>query len=374
MDYDLSAEQNILKESAHKLLAKECPSEFVRKMAEDEKGYSEKLWKKMAELGWMSLLIPEEYEGSGVNFLDLAILLSEFGYYCCPGPFFSTVLLGGLPVLIAGNDSQKAALLPEIATGKRKLTLAWLETEGIYQPSAIKLSAETTANGFQLNGTKLFVPDAHLADTIICVARTSEALDGLSLFLVDAGMPGVQVNPMETMSGEKQYEIIFDQVTLTTTSLLGELNNAWPMLEEILLKAAVAKCAEMTGAAEKVMEMVIPYVKGRKQFGKPVGAFQAVQHHCANMLTFQDTCKFMLQQAAWRISENLPFASEAAMCKAWVSEAHVKLVGLGHQIVGGLAFMEEYDLQLYFKRARTAAQLFGSSDDHREIVAREMGL
>lgn len=374
MDYDLSTEQNILKESAHKLLGRECHSEFVREMAEDEKGYSEKLWGKMAELGWMSLLIPESCNGSGVNFMDLSILLSEFGYYCVPGPFFSTVILGGLPILALGSDKQKKELLPQIADGKYKLTLAWLETEGEYQPSGIHLTAEKTADGFQLSGTKLFVPDAHVADTIICAARTSDAPEGISLFLVEADLPGIELSPLDTMSGDKQHEVRFDGVTVSSENLLGEQDKAWPVLEEILLKAAVAKCAEMTGAAEKVMELVIPYVKGRKQFGKPVGAFQAVQHHCANMLTFQDTSKFMTHQAAWRISEALPFTLEAAMCKAWVSEAHVKLVGLGHQIVGGLAFMEEYDLQLYFKRARMAAQLYGSSDNHREIVAAEMGL
>ncbi len=374
MDYDLSSEQNILKESAHKLLAKECPSEFVREMAEDKTGYSEKLWKKMADLGWMSLLVPETYDGSGVNFLDLSILLSEFGYYCVPGPFFSTVVLGGLPILTAGSEAQKAELLPEIAAGKRKLTLAWLEQEEIYQPSGIQLTAEKTATGFTLDGTKLFVPDAHVADTIICVARTASEANGISLFIVDATLPGIQLTSLETMSGDKQYEVCFEKVAIPADRLLGELNGAWPVLEEIMLKAAVAKCAEMAGGADKVMELVIPYVKGRKQFGKPVGAFQAVQHHCANMLTFQDTNKFMLYQAAWRISEGLPFTAEAAMCKAWVNESHGKLVGLGHQIVGGLGFMEEYDLQLYFKRARTAAQMFGSSDDHREIVAREMGL
>jgi len=374
MDYDLSSEQNILKESAHKMLAKECPSEFVREMAEDETGYSEKLWKKMADLGWMSLLVPETYDGSGVNFLDLSILLSEFGYYCVPGPFFSTVVLGGLPILTAGSKAQKAELLPEIAAGKRKMTLAWLEQDEIYQPSGIQLTAEKTATGFTLDGTKLFVPDAHLADTIICVARTASEANAVSLFIVDATLPGIQLTSLETMSGDKQYEVRFEKVAIPADRLLGDLNGAWPVLEEIMLKAAVAKCAEMAGGADKVMELVIPYVKGRKQFGKPVGAFQAVQHHCANMLTFQDTNKFMLYQAAWRISEGLSFTAEASMCKAWVNESHAKLVGLGHQIVGGLGFMEEYDLQLYFKRARTAAQMFGSSDDHREIVAREMGL
>lgn len=374
MDYDLSAEQNILKESAHKLLAKECSSEFVREMAENETGYPEKLWNKMAELGWMSLLIPEAYEGSGVNFLDLTIILSEFGYYCVPGPFFSTVVLGGLPVLTAGNETQKTELLPKIAAGEIKLTLAWLETDGECQAPAIRMTADKTPDGFRLKGSKLFVPDAHVADIIICAARTSEAPEGISLFLVNTSQPGIQISPLETMSGEKQSEVVFENVIVTEKDLLGELNGAWPVLEEVMLKAAVAKCAEMTGGAEKVMELAIPYVKGRKQFGKPVGSFQAVQHHCANMATFQDTCKFMTWQAAWRIGEGLPFACEAAMCKAWVSESHVKLVGLGHQIIGGLAFMEEFDLQLYFKRARMAAQLFGSADEHREMVAREMGL
>jgi len=374
MDYELSAEQNILKESAHKLLGREYPSEVVREMAEDDKGYSEKLWQKMAELGWMSLLIPEQYEGSGVNFLDLSLLLTEFGYHCVAGPFFATVVLGGLPLLALGSETQKSELLPEIANAKRKLTLAWLEAEGDYSPAAIQLEAKPAGDNFRLNGTKLFVPDAHLADTIICAARTSDAPEGISLFLVDATQEGVQISPLQTMNGEKQHRVVLENVTVPAANLLGELDLAWPTLSEILLKAAVAKCAEMTGAAEKVMEMVIPYAKGRKQFGKPVGAFQAVQHHCANMLTCQDTCRFMTLQAAWRINAGLPFTVEAAMCKAWVSESHVKLVGLSHQVIGGLAFMEEYDLQLYFKHARMAAQLYGSSDEHREIVAREMGL
>ncbi|MFH2131620.1 MAG: acyl-CoA dehydrogenase family protein [bacterium] len=374
MDYDLSSEQKILKESAHKLLAKECPSEFVRKMAEDETGYSETLWQKMADLGWMSLLIPEAYGGSGVNFQDLSILLSEFGYYCVPGPFFPTVVLGGLTILTAGSETQKKTLLPDIADGKRKLTLAWLEAEGLYQPAAVQLRATSVDSGYALNGSKLFVMDAHVADTIICVARTSDVADGISLFLVDAGLPGITLNRLDTMSGDKQFEVRFDNVVVGTDTLLGDLNGAGPVLEEIRLKSAVAKSSEMIGGAARVMDLVIPYVKGRKQFGRPVGAFQAVQHHCSDMLTYQDTSRFMVYQAAWRISAGLPFTFEAAMCKAWVNDACINLVALGHQIVGGLGFMEEYDLQLYFKRARTAAQFFGDSDDHREIVAREMGL
>ncbi|MBU3916253.1 acyl-CoA dehydrogenase, partial [bacterium] len=216
--------------------------------------------------------------------------------------------------------------------------------------------------------------DARVADTIICAARTSESDKGLSLFLVDTKTPGITIQALDTISGDKTFELIFNQVSIPEKDLLGDLNGAWSVLETVLLKSAVAKSAEMTGGAEKVMEMVTDYVKGRKQFGKPVGAFQAVQHHCANMLTYLDTQKNLMYQAAWKISENLPFEFEAAACKAWSSDSYRKLTALGHQVVGGLGFMEEYDLQLYFKHAKTSELLCGDADFHREIVARKMEL
>ena len=374
MDYDFNSGQNILKETAHKLLRKECTSEFVRAMAADETGFSSELWAKMAELGWMSLLIPEAYGGSGVSFLDLSVLLTEMGYYLLPGPFFSTVVQGGLTVLEAGNETQKARLLPDIADGKQKLTLAWIEEDGLYAPEGIKLQAEHQNRSFLLNGTKLFVQDAGVADTIICVARTSAENAGLSLFLVDAKSPGITKQPLDTFCGDKTAEVFFNKVSVPEENLLGELNGAWPVLQTILLKSAVAKSAEMTGGAEKVLKMVVDYAKGRKQFGKPIGAFQAVQHHCANMLTYLDTAKNLMYQAAWKISEDLPYEFEAAACKAWSSDSYRKLTALGHQVIGGLSFMEEYDLQLYFKHAKTSELLCGDADFHREIVAQKMGL
>jgi len=378
MNFDLKTEQNILKESARKFLGNECPSEFVREMAEDEKGYSPKLWKKMADLGWMSLLIPEEYEGSGVDFLDLAVLMTEMGYYCLPGPFFATVILGGLTVLEAGNESQKSEVLPEVASGKRLMTLALNETDSTYTPKGIHLSAKMKKGQYILSGTKLFVLDAHVADTIICAARTGDPKpnesDGISLFMVDAKSEGLTIDLLNTLAGDKQCEVVFDNVSVPKENLLGKEGKGWPVLKKVLLMAAVAKSADMNGIAQKAMDLAIPYVKGRQQFGCPVGAFQAVQHHCANMLTFADTISFLTYQAAWRITAGLPFEKEASICKAWVSESCSKVVGLGHQIIGGVGFMEEYDLQLYYKRAKEAEQLFGSADYHRELVAQEMGL
>lgn len=378
MNYDLNKTQKILKDEAHRFLAKECPSDFVRAMVEDETGYSAKLWQKMADLDWMGIMIPEQYGGMGGTFLDLTILLSEMGYHCMPGPFFATVVLGGLTILEAASDAQKTDILPALARGEQLLSAAWVESDGTYDPAGIKLTATLQGEQYLLSGTKLFVPYAHVADRLICVARTAPPSDekhtAITLFVVDAKQAGVHIEPLITMAGDKQSEVTFDNVAVSKDSLLGQPDQGWPVLNKVLQMAAVAKCAEMMGGARHAMDMAVPYVKGREQFGRPVGAFQAVHHHCANMLTYADTLKFMTYQAAWRISEGLPFEKEAAMCKAWGSESYRKLVALAHQVIGGMGFMEEYDLQLYFKHAKAAEQVLGDADFHREMVAREMGL
>lgn len=374
MNYDFNEDQKMIKDAARKFLAKECSSEFVREMAEDDKGFTPQLWQGMAGLGWMSLLVPEEYDGFGGGFLDLIALLSEMGYVCLPGPFFSTVVLGGLTILEAGNDAQKAEILPGLAAGERMMTLAWTEEDGLYTPEGVKLDAKLQGDQYILSGTKFFVPDAHAAGTIICAARTGAGAEDITLFLVDAASPGLTINLLETMAGDKQCELVFNEVEVPKDSILGEPNQAWPVLKKILQMAGVAKCAEMIGGAERVMELVVQWAKERIQFGRPVGAFQAVQHHCANMLTCFDTSKFITYQAAWSISAGIPFEKNAAMSKIWVSDSYRKLVALGHQVLGGIAFMEEHDLQLYFKRAKAGEQFFGDADYHREMLALEMGL
>jgi len=378
MNFDLNEEQQMLRDSAKGFLAKECPGTFVREMAEDEKGYSPEMWRKMANLGWMGILFPEQYGGFDGSFLDLTVLLYEMGYACLPGPYFSTVVLGGITFLEAGAEAQKSGILPKVASGEEILTLAWTEISGSYSAQEISLKAELKNDHYLLSGTKLFVPDAHIADKIICVARTQEPRgdykEGVSLFIVDGKSPGMAILVLSTISGDKQCEVNFDQVEIPKENLLGEFHMSWPVLKKTLQKASVAKCAQMIGGGQKVMDLVIPYLKVREQFGRPVGSFQAVKHHCANILTFLDTSKFMTFQAAWRISEGLSFEKEASMCKAWVSDSYRKLVALAHQVMGGIGFMEEHDLQLYFKQAKTAELAFGDARFHREFVAQQMGL
>jgi len=374
MNYDINEEQTMIRDAANRFLSKECPSGFVRAMVDDPSGYTPELWHGMAELGWMGLLVPETYGGFGGNFLDLTVLLDEMGYFAAPGPFFSTVVLAGLMILEAATETQKDDILPGLVSGERMMTLAWTETEGVFTPEGIRLSATPEDDGYVLSGTKLFVPDANVAHTLICAARTGEGDEDISLFLVNTPNHGLSINPLITMAGDKQCEVIFDRVKIPRSALLGDPDRGWPVLQKTQLLASVAKCAEMTGGARMVMDLVIPWTKERVQFGRPIGSFQAVQHHCVNMLTYLDTLTYMTYEAGWLISAGKPFEKKASLCKAWVSDAYRKLVALAHQVLGGLGFMEEHDLGLYFKRAKAAELFFGNADFHRELVAREMDL
>jgi len=377
MDYGLSEEQEMLRKMARDFLTSECPKTLVREMVEDERGYPPELWRKMAELGWMGLAFPEQYDGTGGSFLDLVVLLTEMGRACLPGPFFSTVILGGTTILEMGSESQKRELLPAIARGDIIVSLALTEPSVKYTANGITVAAVADGEEYVITGTKLFVPDAHISNYIICVTTTSGGKsnqEGVTLFLVDAKSPGLSCTLLKTMAGDKQCEVVFNQVRVSQQNMLGELDHGWSGVEKVLQKAAVAKCAEMVGGAQQVLEMTVDYVKQRVQFGRPVGSFQAVQHHCANMITDVDTSRFITYQAAWRLSQGLPCAREVAMAKAWVSEAYRRVAALGHQSIGGVAFIEDHDMPLYFKRAKAAEFAFGDATLQREIVAQKIGL
>jgi len=371
MNFGLSEGQRMLKQTARDFLTAECPSSLVKEMATDDKGYSPELWRKMAELGWMGLAFPQEYGGTGGSFLDLAVLLEETGHACLSGPFFSTVVLGGMTILELGDEKQKRELLPLIAKGELIITLALTEPGSSYSASEMMVEAIADGDNYIISGTKLFVPDAHIADYIICVAKTAQ---GAILFMVDSRNPGISCSLLKTIASDKQCEVVFDKVKVPEESVLGDLNQGWIQLQSILRRAAIAKCAEMVGGAQQVLEMTVDYVKQRVQFGQPIGAFQAVQHHCANMATDVETSKFITYQAAWRLSEGLPCNQEVAMAKAWVSDAYKRVTLLGHQCIGGVGFMEDHDLPLYSKRAMGAETAFGDADFHREVVAQELGL
>ncbi len=377
MDFGLNEIGEILKKSARDFLIAECPKAYVKEMAKDEKGYSPEVWRKMADLGWMGLVFPEKYGGGEGSFLDLAVLLDEMGRACLPGPFFSTVVLGGMTILDAGNEEQKKELLPLIAQGEKIVTLAMIEPESTYAAESIKVAAVASGDSYTLSGTKMFVPDAHVADYLICVVRTkkgSTGEDGISLFLVDAKSSGITITVLNTLAGDKQCEVVFDKVKVTESSLLGELNHGWDYIQRLMQRAALGKCAEMIGGAQQVLDMAVDYVKERKQFGRPIGSFQSIQNYCVQMLTDAETSRFITYEAAWKMSQGLPCIAEVAMAKAWVSDAYKRITALGHQCFGGMAYMEDHDMHLYLKQAKTAELAYGDAVIHRELLAQEIGL
>ena len=373
MDFSLAEEHVMLKTSARDFLESECPKRLVREMADDATGFSPELWKKMAGLGWQGLVIPEEYGGVGSSFLDLVVLLEEMGRTLVPGPFVPTVVLAGRPILAAGSEEQKQQFLPGIAGGELIATLALLESDGNLDAAGIGVTAVPSGDDFIINGTKLFVPDAHVADLLLVVARTRDSADktdGISLFLVDTRTDGIKTEVLVTMTGEKLCEVVFNDVAVPKDRLLGEMDGGWPVVERILNEAAVAECAWMVGGAQWVMEASVEYAKERIAFGKPIGSFQAIAHRCANMAIDLEGALSITYYAAWSIAENDPELSvTASMAKAWCSDMYKSIAGGGIQVHGAIGFAWEHDVTLFFRRAKTSEIAYGDADYHREKVA-----
>lgn len=364
MDLGLSEQQEMLKKMARDFLATECPKKLVRDMEDDSVGHPVDLWQKMAELGWQGLVFPEEFGGQGYTFLDLAVLLEEMGRACLPGPFFATVVLGGFPILDLANDAQKKAYLSKIANGEIVMTLALSEADATLAASGVSTTATAAGKGFKLNGTKLFVPYAMVSDYILVAAKDDKKGD-VNLYIVDAKSAGVSTKVMPTMSNDKQCQVVLKDVEVAAEAVIP---CGWEKLEKTMGKIAVAKCLEMLGGAQQVLEMTVEYAKTRIQFERPIGSFQAIQHHCSNMAVDLESSRLMTYRAAWLISEGLEYVVEASSAKAWIDEACRRMMTLGHQIHGAIGFTWDHDMQLYSRRAAVGRVTYGDTDYHRDMV------
>jgi alkylation response protein AidB-like acyl-CoA dehydrogenase len=281
------------------------------------------------------------------------------------------VVLGGLTVLDAGSEAQKSDIIPRVCEGQSLLTLALTEASATYEPWGIEMVATREGDSYVLNGTKLFVPDAHVADVLLVVARTSADADqakGLTLFLVPSGTGGLSVTQLDTIAQDRQCEVILDGVSVPAASVLGQIGEGWPILQRALERATAGKCAEMLGGAEAVLDMTVEYVKGRTQFGRPVGSFQAVQHHCSQMATDVEGSRNVVYQAAWQVSEGLPAEREVSVAKAWVSGAYQRVCATAHQCHGAIGYTKEHDLQLYTRRAKVQELSYGDTNFHKDLA------
>jgi alkylation response protein AidB-like acyl-CoA dehydrogenase len=374
MDFGFSQEQEMLRATARSFLEKECPTSVVRKMMATPEGFTQEFWQKLAEMGWLGLIYPEAYGGVGLGFVDLTVVMEEMGRVLLPGPYFSTLLLGGLTLLEGGTEAQKKEWLPQITAGDARVTLAWQEPSGRVGAEGVTLSAKETQGTFILEGTKLFVPDAHTADALVVAARTDEATDpdrGVSMFLVPANVAGLTITLLPTMDQTRKLtEVSFADVRVGPEALVGPHGGGWPILQKVLDKASVALASEMCGGATKLLEMCTEYAKTRKAFGKPIGSYQAVKHKIADMLLLVENAKSITYYAAWAADSGgneAPLA--ASMAKAYTSDAYRKIAADSIQVHGGIGFTWEYDVHLYLKRAKSSEFAFGDAAYHRERVA-----
>jgi alkylation response protein AidB-like acyl-CoA dehydrogenase len=378
MNFGFNEEQELLRNTARKFFENECGSDTVRRLMETPEGISAELWKKLAEQGWLGLIYPEPYDGMGLGLVDLVVLMEEMGRAVAPGPYFSTVLLGGLAILEAGGDGQKKEWLPKIAAGDRRVALAWMEPSAQLGPAGVTLTAVEKGGKYTLSGTKLFVHDAHTADALVVAARTrpGAGADGVSLFLLPKGAKGLEVTLLPTMDQTRKLcEVTCADLTVGTDALLGAAGSGWAPLSRVLDRATVALCAEMCGGAQKVLDMTVEYAKIRQAFGRPIGSYQGVKHRAADMLVDVENSKSITYYAAWALDEGSPEAPLAvSMAKAYVSDAFRRVAAAGIQLHGGIGFTWEHDLHLYFKRAKGSEFTFGDATHHRERVAQLVNL
>jgi alkylation response protein AidB-like acyl-CoA dehydrogenase len=366
MNFSFSEDQTLLRNSVRAALDEQCKPAHVRAMMEDDRGYGEALWAEMAKLGWLGLPFAEEQGGAGLGLVELALVLEEMGRAAYPGPYFASVVLAGLGLQAGGSAAQQEKWLPAIASGQARGTAALLEDSLDWDPAATTTTAARTGAGFRLTGVKRFVPWAHVADVALVPARAPE---GVSLFLVDPRAAGVTLTPMVGIDLATRWsEMSLDGAA---AEMMGPVGGAGPVLEGLLRRAAVGASAEMLGAARRCLDMSVGYAKVREQFGQPIGSFQAIRHRCAEMLLEVEKAHAAVYYAAWALSAGAEDAAMAAsVCKSFVSEAARQVCGDAIQVHGGIGFTWEYDLHLYFKRAKALEPLYGDAAYHRELLVR----
>lgn len=377
MDFNFSEQQSMLRAMAREFITSECPKSRVKELEISQKGYDPELWNRMAGLGWQGLTLPEEYGGSNADFMDLVVLMEEMGRNILPGPFFSTIALAAFPLLEFGSESQKARYLPPIVNGEKIWTLAVDEVNTEQNYSHIKTTAQQKNDGYVLNGEKIFVPYADIADYILVAARTKigTTLDkGLTLFIIDTGLPGITVETIATMTGEKQCQVIFSGVHLSGDAVVGVRGDAARLIATTLDRAGLLKCAEVSGACQAVLDMTGNYARERSQFGKTIGAFQVIQHKLVDMLIEVEGLQYLVYQAAWLMSIGLPCTGKLAAAKAKANNVYQSVALDGVKIHGAIGFSMDHDIGLYYRRVMAAKFFPYNTDHYLEEVAVDIGL
>lgn len=377
MDFNFTEEQEMLRTSARDFLETECTEAVVREADSSALGYSPDLWQKMTGLGWMGLIFPEQYGGAGMNYIDLAVLYEEMGRAILPSPHLSSVVLCGLAIESAGTEQQKTEWLQKISQGSI-VALALTEPDAAWNGNpwdadGVTLPATASGDDYIIDGTKLFVHDANIADALLVAARTStggKPEDGVSLFLVDAKAPGVRVTRLDTVARDNQCEVIFDKVKVPGSSLVGALNAGWAPLQRAMQTGAVMISAQVLGAGQRLLEIAVDYAKTRIQFDMPIGINQYIQEHCVMLLRDVNGCRWSTYLAAWKLTHGEPADFEVGVAKAWSSSAMETAAWRAHQVLGGVGYtIEDGVVPLFSRKGKTLQLYLGDSPYWKEKIA-----
>ena len=374
MDMNLTDEQAQLQDAARRFMDEECTMDVVRKMEVSELGFDPKMWKKIAEMGWLGIDLPEDDGGLGLGTLDLTILLRELGRHICPTPFIPTAVIAGSAIAGAGTDEQRRQLIPQIVDGELVIAFAYQEFTRSFDPGAIKVHARAAGDGYVLNGTKMFVEYAGAADLLLVVARTSDsppAQSGLTMFLVDAKAEGIKCIHTPTVARDRHYEVAFSDVRIPAEAVLGRVDDAWTDLEPVLLKTALAFAAFTNGAAFELHEQATAFAKQRVQFGRPIGQLQSIQGYLAQLIMEILGSDTLTMFTAFHMDLGRPVRGYVAKAKAFSAETVARTMDIGSQIFGGMGYMEEVDSTLYLRRGKQYELMLGGTDYWYDVVAEE---
>ena len=374
MDVLPNEEEQMVKNLAREFLEAESPPRLARDMEKDEQGYPPELWNKMAQLGWFGMSIPEAYGGQGLPLTYLALILEEVGRCIAPVPFHSTVV-PALTIASDGTENQRQEVLPRVSQGNLIMTWAFQEQDPRLLPEAVNVQAVADGDSYIISGTKMFVDNFNVAEKCLMACRTASAStdnQGISLFLVNTNTPGIAHTPLVTLAKDKQSKVEFNQVRVSKSNMVGELNQGWPIVQTMLDQATVLLCAQMVGAARKDIEMAIEYAKNRVAFGRPIGAFQSVQHMCADMTIWVDGAQLLTYEALWKMDQGLPASIEVSQAKAFCNDKCQAAVRSSQVLHGGMGFMMEFDLHLWYRRVTAWTMRLGTSFEHRARVSRAL--
>jgi alkylation response protein AidB-like acyl-CoA dehydrogenase len=371
----LTEEQSMLRDSARGLISDKAPVSHLRQLrdAKDATGFSRELWKTFAEMGFTGLLVPEDFGGSGLGCVEAGVVMEEIGRTLMPSPFLSTAVLAASALSRGGSAAQKAEHLPKISAGSLIAALA-IDEGAKHRPLQTRLQAVRSGNGFKLNGAKAFVVDGHVADLLIVAARTAGAAgerEGVTLFLVDPKTKGIATERTAMVDSHNAARIDFDNVEVNADDVLGEVDQGFALLEGVLNIGRGAVASEMLGLSEEVFARTVSYLKERKQFGKPIGEFQALQHRAAQLYIDIEITRAAVLKAQQALDGDFENAAAAvAVAKARAGATATRAVQEGVQMHGGMGMTDQFDIGFFMKRARTCEELFGDANFHADQLAR----